>query len=242
MAIAVEIEFANPDPEDCPLTFIELVVLLNELVSGNVVATITPYIRQAATPGVDQQDLVWHKIDVDGRPLGTYHFYGGAWRKQYSGKIGEIVFYSGDPGVDFTEAGGKGTVGGDWDGWQICNGNNGSPNLTDKFIVGAKMDDLGVGYPTPNGPWKTNVTGETAQTGGANEVTLTEATTYRPALDAIKMSNWQADGNSQNSGGGLWGLGSAHTLLPADDGNLTPDPIDTLPPFYALAYVVFQGY
>lgn len=241
MAIDVEIEFANPDPDDCPLTFLELVTLLNQLVSGSIVANITPYIRQAATPSVDQQTLIWHKIDVDGRPLGTYVFYGGAWRKQYSGNIGEIVFYSGDPGVDFAESGGKGTIGGDWDGWQICNGNNGSPNLSDKFIVGAKMDDQGIGYPT-NGPWKTTVGGTTQQSGGQKDITLTDDTTFQKPNDAIQMSNWQADGNSQNSGGGLWGLGSGHTLLPADAGNETPDAIPTLPPYYALALVVFQGY
>lgn len=240
MAINVLIEFANPSPEDCPTTFQENIDLLNELVSGSVVASITPYIRQAATPSVDQQNLIWHKIDVDGRPIGTFHFYNGAWRREYSGRQDEIRYFMGDPSIHF-ESNGRGIVGGEWDGFALCNGNNGTPNLTDKFIVGAKMDDLGVGYPT-NGPWKTNVSGESEQTGGANEITLTEDTTYRPALDAIQMSNWQADGNSQNSGGGLWGLGSAHTLLPADAGNVTPDAIPTLPPFFALAITRWIGY
>lgn len=240
MAIDVQVSFANPAPEDCPQTFQENIDLLNELVSGSVVASITPYIRQAATPSVDQQNLIWHKIDVDGRPIGTFHFYGGAWRREYSGRQDELRYFRGDPAMHF-ESNGRGIVGGEWDGFALANGNNGTPNLSDQFIVCAKMDDLGVGYPT-NGPWKTNVSGSTTQTGGAKDITLTDDTTFQKAQDAIQMSNWQADGNSQNAGGGLWGLGSGHTLLPADDGNTTPDAIPTLPPYFAAAACVWVGY
>lgn len=238
----VRVQFANPAPEDCPTTFTENVELLNELVSAEIETEIIPYVTGAATPDVDDQDKVWHKQDADGRPLGTYLFYSGAWRRQYTSPIGTVVMYSGDPAVDFGGTDGAGTVGGEWDGWQLCNGLNGSINLSDKFIVGAKMDDVGVGYPAGTGPWKTTVDGTTQQTGGANEITLTADTTYRPAVDAIQMSNWQADGNAPDAGGGLWGLGSGHTLLPADAGNLTPDAIPSLPPYLALAFAVFKGY
>lgn len=240
MAIDVEITYDDPAPEDCPTTFAESIALQRELISGRIVANIVPYIRQAATPSVDQQTLVWHKIDVDGRPIGTYHFYGGAWRREYSGRTEELRYFRGDPSAYF-DSSGRGIVGGEWDGFALANGNNGTPNLSDQFIVCAKMDDLGVGYPT-NGPWKTNVDGTTQQTGGQKDITLTDDTTFRPALDAIQMSNWQADGNSQNAGGGLWGLGSGHTLLPADAGNQTPDAIPTLPPFFASAVCCWVGY
>lgn len=239
MAIQVVITYDNPDPEDCPQTFAESIALQRELIHGEVVATITPYIRQAATPSVDQQDLVWHKIDVDGRPIGTFHFYSGAWRREYSGRKDEMRYFRGDPGEHFDETG-RGLVGGEWDGFALANGNNGTPNWSDKFIVCAKMDDLAVGY--SGNTWKTNVSGESTENGGANEITLTEDTTFRKPLDAIKMSNWQADGNSQNSGGGLWGLGSAHTLLPADDGNETPDAIPVLPPYVVSAICLWVGY
>lgn len=240
MAIDVQIEFANPAPEDCPTTFQESIDLLNELVSGSVVASITPYIRQAATPSVDQQNLIWHKIDVDGRPIGTFHFYSGVWRREYSGRQDEIRYFMGDPAIHF-ESDGRGIVGGEWDGFALCNGNNGTPNLSDKFIVGAKMDDLGVGYPT-NGPWKSTVDGTAQQTGGQKDITLTEANTYRRAVDEFRMSHWQADGNSQNAAGGLWGQGSGFVIIAADAGNLTPPAIPTLPPFYALAITKWIGY
>lgn len=240
MAIVVNLAWANPAPEDCPTNLQETVDIYRELLTGSIEASITPYIRQAATPSVDQQNLIWHKIDVDGRPIGTFHFYGGAWRREYSGRQDEIRYFMGDPAIHF-ESDGRGIVGGEWDGFALCNGNNGTPNLSDKFIVGAKMDDLGVGYPT-NGPWKSTVDGTAQQSGGQKDITLTEANTYRRAVDEFKMSHWQADGNSQNAAGGLWGQGSGFVIIAADAGNLTPPAIPTLPPFYALAITKWIGY
>lgn len=45
--------------------------------------------------------------------------------------IGSIVMYSGAWAFDAT---GKGT--GSLSGWALCNGNNGTPNLSDKFVMG----------------------------------------------------------------------------------------------------------
>lgn len=243
MANAVTVSFDNPDPEDCPQTFGESVTLLNELVSAELQAEIIPYITGAATPDVDDQDKIWHRVDANGRPLGTYHFYNGNWRRQYTAGVGMVVMYSGDPAVDFSEAGHRGTIGGQWDGWNLCTGENGTPNLSDKFIVGAKMDDLSIGYPNGDGPWKTNVTGETTQEGaGVHEITLTEDNTYRPERATTKVARWEADGNTQNIAGNLYGTGTSVDLVAGDAGNTDPDPIPTLPPHYALAFAVFLGF
>lgn len=43
-------------------------------------------------------------------------------------------------------------------GWILCDGTGGSPDLRDKFIVGAKQDDLGIA--------KSNITGALLQEGG----------------------------------------------------------------------------
>jgi hypothetical protein len=42
-------------------------------------------------------------------------------------------------------------------GWYLCDGNNSTPDLRDRFIVGAKQDDAGVA--------KTNITGSLTQSG-----------------------------------------------------------------------------
>ena len=44
-------------------------------------------------------------------------------------------------------------------GWHACDGTNGTPDLRDKFVVGARQDDAGVA--------KTQVTGALTQTGGS---------------------------------------------------------------------------
>ena len=46
-------------------------------------------------------------------------------------------------------------------GYVLCDGNNSTPDLTDKFIIGADQDDGGVA--------KTNVTGSLTQTGGSKD-------------------------------------------------------------------------
>ena len=71
--------------------------------------------------------------------------------------------------VDFQPNGGVVPVGGIimWCGavadiptnWHLCNGSHGTPDLRDKFIVGATSDDSGTA--------KTNITGSLTQTGGA---------------------------------------------------------------------------
>jgi len=43
-------------------------------------------------------------------------------------------------------------------GYVLCDGNNGTPDLRDKFVVAAKEDDAGVA--------KTNVSGALTQSGG----------------------------------------------------------------------------
>lgn len=242
----VNISFANPGPDECPLTFTDLVALLNTLISGEIEGEFVAYVTGVAIPAVDDQDKVWHRVDAQGRPVGTYVFYQGAWRKEYSVPVGTIAMYSGDPSIDFSGSGHKGTVGGEWDGWAICSGENGSPNLSDKFIVGAKMDDLATGYPD-GGPWQTGVSGATTQQGdGVHDITLTAQNTFRPAKAALKVGIWHAgEDNGPNAQGTLFGFsgaGADRDIIDADPGNETPDAIPTLPPYYALAYVIFQGY
>lgn len=46
-------------------------------------------------------------------------------------------------------------------GWVLCDGTNGTPDLRDKFVIGARQDDATVA--------KTNVTGSLLQTGGSKD-------------------------------------------------------------------------
>ena len=51
-------------------------------------------------------------------------------------------------------------------GWYLCDGTNGTPNLTNKFIIGADADDGGAA--------KTSITGSATQTGGSKDAIVVE--------------------------------------------------------------------
>jgi len=59
----------------------------------------------------------------------------------------------------------SGTIANIPSGWALCDGTNGTPDLRDRFVVGAKQDATGVA--------KTNLTGALTQNGGST--TITEA-------------------------------------------------------------------
>ena len=51
-------------------------------------------------------------------------------------------------------------------GWQLCDGTNGTPDMRDRFPIGARQDDAGVA--------KTNVTGALTVTGGTKDAVVVD--------------------------------------------------------------------
>ncbi len=131
-------------------------------------------------------------------------------------------------------------------GWILCDGNNGTPDLRDKFIVGARQDDQGFA--------KTNIMGALNQTGGSvshdhtgltgsHVLTISEIPSHdheeNPNVSIDLISNKGLYGS--NPGGhasmfspiprtGRTGGGQGHTHTVAADYNV--------PPFYALAFIM----
>jgi microcystin-dependent protein len=105
-------------------------------------------------------------------------------------------------------------------GWALCNGANGTPNLQDRFIVGA-----GSGYGV-------------GATGGANSVTLTinEMPTHSHTL----LASSATDGGSGT--GWRWESNSAYrpaTVNGTNIGNAGGDQAhENRPPYYALAFIM----
>ena len=104
-------------------------------------------------------------------------------------------------------------------GWALCDGTNGTPDLTDRFVAGA-----GGQY---------NV----GDTGGSDEHTLTvdEMPSHTHPIDTASSSNPNGDaeyiqGNSSGSGGSSYDTGQEAT---GDD-----QPHENRPPYYALAYIM----
>lgn len=248
MSIPVTIGYAAPDPSIKFTTISDLVTLFRTLTTAAIAGDLNFYVKGSATPSVDDQDKVWHKVDGAGRPIGTFLYYSGAWRREYSGLAKEVRAFNGDPTVYF-DGTGLGIVGGYWDGWALMNGGNGTDDISDRFLVAGKMDNVDVtGY--SGGVWRNNITGTPLEIGGnaGAEITLNADTTFKAATTAITAAHYSADGNTRDATGGIWGkdagngTGGPFDLIPADAGNPEPDPISILPPFYTLAYAIWVGY
>jgi hypothetical protein len=236
--------FANPDPNAAPLNIGELIKLLNQLVQSAIIGSYTPYVIGSTTPGTDDQDKAWLKLDHNGRPLGTFTFYQGKWRRIYNGMLGEIRMYAGDPTdtTDGFDKNGLGIVQGLYDGWHLCNGMDGTPNFSNHFIIAANMADLTIGYGTD---WRTNVEGGAAVDHGGNfQTTLNAANTYRPATPAVLVDKYSVNNNNNDPSGILYGVNSVQhiPLVPADLGNTAPTPVDIMNPYIALGFILFVGY
>src|SRR4051812_28930461 len=121
MSIQVPITYATPDPLIPFTTITNLVTLLRTLTTAAITESLTFYVVGSSTPSVDDQDKIWHKLDGSGRPVGTFKYYSGSWRKEYDGNLEEIRIFVGDPATYF-ESNGVGKVGGSWDGWALLDG------------------------------------------------------------------------------------------------------------------------
>ena len=193
-------------------------------------------------------------IDSQGRPIETriYWNQGGSWRRLYNGMIGEIRNYSGNPMVDFDTNGlgyPPGAHAGTYDGWHLCNGKDGVPDLSDRFIIGAHMNNNAVaGYQPDNGGWvstEVNTAGE--HSGGFREITLDTTNTYREQWGPIYPGTFTANGNVAQAGGDLWGTGNQFPAQMQGSpshpvGNEHPNPINIIPVYLAYAFIIFVGY
>lgn len=105
----------------------------------------------------------------------------------------------------------KGTIATIPSGWALCDGTNGTPDLRDKFIVGAISDSESQSM--------TTIEGSPLKTGGSKNYAIT--------LEADGSTIADSEGN-----GGTFEK-SAQVARSLDSNNL-----NVLPPYYALAYVM----
>jgi hypothetical protein len=153
-------------------------------------------------------------------------------------------------------------------GWHVCDGTNGTPNLTDKFVIGAGVDNAGIS--------NTAITGVNTKTGGNKDSTLVEhahsttttisvtvsGTTGNDSPDHTHNVPYHQDGGNYSGGGDLpWddnsapnssrtttGASTRHTHSfsgsGSGSGTATSDSQGSsatntnLPPYYALAYIM----
>lgn len=133
-------------------------------------------------------------------------------------------------------------------GWYLCDGSNGTPDLRDKFVIGATADDGGAA--------KTNVTGSYTQSGGSKDAvnvshthTATSVVTDPGHFHSVLpegagtssgTGNYLTGATSNASYGSL-STGSKTTGITVATSNSTEGSSGTnanLPPYYALAFIM----
>jgi hypothetical protein len=140
---------------------------------------------------------------------------------------------------------GRGNVGGEWDGWALCNGQNGTPDLTKNFfIVTGDWNYGGTGgysvWDTVNGQW---------QTQGGNQLGEMIASNQLPQM-FVRTGAFGAQGapTGYNLSDGSDGQGTAgFATATVRDVNMNPigaggQKALPLPHYIGLGFVMFVGY
>ena len=131
-------------------------------------------------------------------------------------------------------------------GWLLCNGLNGTPDLRNRFVIGAFSDTAGVAY--------TTITGANTKTGGSKDATLVSHTHTATVTDPghfhanqgtrqvqagpdnsgpfVQEANWAAGGNQYNTSSKTTGISVSNATQgsSATDANLVP--------YYAVAFIM----
>jgi len=134
-------------------------------------------------------------------------------------------------------------------GWTLCDGSNGTPDLRNRFIIGASVDSGNIAM--------TTITGSTTLTGGSKDA-IVPAHTHTGVTNTtgshshtyliIYYENWNPGLEVNGYGPAARGLrvwsntfsaGShTHTSTTSTDGNATSGTNANLPPYFALAYIM----
>lgn len=127
-------------------------------------------------------------------------------------------------------------------GWVLCNGSNSTPDLRNKFIIGAHSDSAGVAYST--------ITGSNTQTGGTKDAINVSHTHTATVTDPGHLHTFPNQSTVSLTGGGggdsrVLGTQSTYSTNSATTGitvsNSTEGSSGTnqnLPPYYALAFIM----
>ena len=128
-------------------------------------------------------------------------------------------------------------------GWLLCNGSSGTPDLRNRFVIGAFQDTTGVAY--------TTVTGADTQTGGSKDAITVSHThtatstvtdpghTHTTLINSTSASSGGGVSVIQTGGGGT--TGTATTGITVATTNASTGSSGTnanLVPYFALAYIM----
>jgi hypothetical protein len=237
MSIAIRAQpLQYPSVQSAPSTFQGIVDAIAKYTLYQFDPDYMLLIKGPNTPQPQDQNKLWLKTDPVGRPLGLFILYNGNWRQVATGNPAEVTMFAGAWSTYF-DATGLGLEGLPWDGWAISNGQNGTLDLTNRFVVpGYRCDGWGL--------WVTSVDGYDAYTGGrasfqiqtynlpVMSITLNARDGYAYNGGAFAATNYGP--NPQGGAVGIW----QYTIT----GTGAQIPISLIPPYIALGFAQFIGY
>jgi hypothetical protein len=126
-------------------------------------------------------------------------------------------------------------------GWLLCNGSSGTPDLRNRFIIGAHSDDAGVA--------KTTVTGSATQTGGSKDainVSHTHTATVTDPGHSHTLRTGEGFGGPITSAQYTYSKTGDSPVINSNTTGITVSNSTegssgtnaNLPPYYALAYIM----
>lgn len=188
-------------------TPVDLLTMIKDRLYVNVLDAVRVGPAIQTGPPSDTTKL-WLKVDSAGRAYFFYLYYSSAWRPLFFANPGEVK-YSGvltfplDAAV--FDSTGLGIKGGAYDSWAVCNGQNATPDLRNRFIIVGtdKIDPLNdpiTGKPVVNKLPSIHP----GDSGGADSATVTVDN-----LPSIPVRYFRAHLEEDNS----W-VGGSHTFGP----------------------------
>jgi len=215
MALTANFHLNTPPAGSCYGTVEDLFGLFRAAASVTLDGTLVGISKGSTQPSVDDTDKAWLKTTETGHPVAWYSFYNGKWRPVPRADVYDVKYmFISLPDASLFDGTGKGNIDTIMDGWALCNGNNGTPNMTDRFVKSYGAQTAGA-------------------TGGEATHTLTSAEMpahshsydrphYNPANSAtgggsgyVPLTTPYVDVTSTTTVGGTGGVTQAHNNEPA---------------------------
>lgn len=137
-------------------------------------------------------------------------------------------------------------------GWALCNGSNGTPDLRNRFLIGAG-DDYSLGATGGGGSVSTSSAGahDHGAVTGDHTLTIEQIPSHQHNVGNVVTYpgsglQWGGNPSFQSSVGagttGAAGGGGAHNHSISEDGAHTHSVTPPLPPYYGIYFIMFVGF
>jgi len=241
-------EFSTTAADNTDITNINIAEGCSPANLNNAVRSLMALLKDQQTGSSGDPFTVAGTLVASGQALasGTLNVTGAFQLDGTAGASGQVLLSAGGSntptwGSGFPSGGiimWSGTIATIPSGWLLCNGSSGTPDLRNRFIIGAFQDTSSVAY--------TTVTGADTQTGGTKDAIVVSHTHTATSTDAGHVHTQVGEGNrgADGSSGGFpfntvtntgVGFASITTTISSTGSSGTNQ---NLPPYYALAFIM----